>query len=91
MWLTKDQTMPEPVILNPEAEKGSYVFFNHNAWQRVRVSLAVFQVASGTDIHKQSDFILHYASLDNHIPERNLAERIPEARWVRRSNFGELQ
>lgn len=40
MWLTKDQTMPEPVILSPEAEKGSYVFFNHNAWQRVRVSRA---------------------------------------------------
>lgn len=90
MWLTKDQAMPEPVILNPEAEKGSYVFFNHNAWQRVRVSLTGFRVSSYTNIYKQSDFILHYASLDNHIPERNLAERISEGRWVRRSNFGDL-
>lgn len=50
MWLTKDQAMPEPVILNPEAEKGSYVFFNHNAWQRVRVSLTGFRVSSCTNI-----------------------------------------
>lgn len=38
MWVTKDHTLPDPVQISPEAEKGSYVFFNHNSWNRQRVS-----------------------------------------------------
>ena len=37
MWLTKDQTLADPIPISMEAEKGSYVFFNQNAWQRIRV------------------------------------------------------
>ncbi len=38
MWVTKDHTLPDPVQISPEAEKGSYIFFNHNGWTRQRVS-----------------------------------------------------
>lgn len=37
MWVTKDQNQPDPIQISAEAEKGSYVFFNHNTWNRVRV------------------------------------------------------
>lgn len=37
MWVTKDQNLPDPIQISAEAEKGSYVFFNHNTWNRVRV------------------------------------------------------
>ena len=37
MWLTKDITLPEPVQISLEKEQGSYVFFNHMAWEKVRV------------------------------------------------------
>lgn len=37
MWLTKDMTLPEPIQLTSEKEQGSYVFFNHMAWEKVRV------------------------------------------------------
>lgn len=39
MWVTKDQSLPDPIPISAEAEKGSYVFFNHMTWNRVRVSL----------------------------------------------------
>lgn len=38
MWLTKDPSYPEPTPINAEAERGSYIFFNHQTWQRARVS-----------------------------------------------------
>ena len=38
MWLTKDGSLPEPVQISPEKEQGSYVFFNHMTWEKVRVS-----------------------------------------------------
>ena len=41
MWLTKDPSYPEPVPMSAEAERGSYIFFNHQTWQRARVRLTV--------------------------------------------------
>ena len=46
MWLTKDQAYGEPIPISPEAEKGSYVFFNHQTWQRARVSQALSHILS---------------------------------------------
>ena len=40
MWLTKDQNLPDPTPISTEAERGSYIFFNHQTWQRARVRLA---------------------------------------------------
>ena len=40
MWLTKDPSLQEPVTLGPEKENGSYIFFNHTTWERIRVSSA---------------------------------------------------
>ena len=40
MWLTKDLTLPEPVQISLEKEQGSYVFFNHMTWEKVRVRKA---------------------------------------------------
>ena len=42
MWLTKDPSYPEPTPINAEAERGSYIFFNHQTWQRARVSKRLF-------------------------------------------------
>lgn len=36
MWLTKDPAFPEPTPISTEAERGSYIFFNHQTWQRAR-------------------------------------------------------
>jgi len=37
MWLTKDTNLPEPRRISDDAEQGSYVFFNHRLWEKVRV------------------------------------------------------
>ncbi|KAG8531750.1 uncharacterized protein KY384_003382 [Bacidia gigantensis] len=47
MWLTKDITLPEPQRLTEDRESGSYVFFNHLRWEKVR----------------RTDFMLEYHEL----------------------------
>ena len=37
MWLTKDEAYPDPQRISDEAERGTYVFFNHRVWEKVRV------------------------------------------------------
>lgn len=45
MWLTKDAGFPEPTPINAEAERGTYVFFNHQTWQRTRVCTGIYDIA----------------------------------------------
>lgn len=52
MWVTKDQNLPDPIQISAEAEKGSYVFFNHNTWNRVRVGTT--RDANGEAVRVQS-------------------------------------
>lgn len=43
MWLTKDVNLPEPIQISADKEQGSYVFFNHNLWEKTRVSLDLLE------------------------------------------------
>ncbi|KAL2040439.1 hypothetical protein N7G274_006882 [Stereocaulon virgatum] len=47
MWLTKNPSLGEPINMGPEKENGSYIFFNHNAWEKMNLS----------------NFDLHYSQL----------------------------
>ena len=49
MWLTKDPNFPEPTPINAEAERGSYIFFNHQSWQRARVKLHSISIDLNVD------------------------------------------
>ena len=69
MWVTKDQNLPDPIPISAEAEKGSYVFFNHNTWNRVRVSNILH---NGERIDVQPSSL--YTNLELFIPVGNYAD-----------------
>lgn len=60
MWVTKDQNLPDPVQISAEAEKGSYVFFNHNTWNRVRVGTT--RGKDGEAVRVQSPYVHGFLS-----------------------------
>ena len=62
MWVTKDQNLPDPVQISAEAEKGSYVFFNHNTWNRVRVGTT--RGENGEAVRVQSPYAHGFLSLE---------------------------
>ena len=70
VWLTKDNGY-EPVRVSATEERGFYIFFDTNSWQRQRVSVSrpshKFLKRTLTKTHHQRELVLRYDDLEDRI------------------------
>ena len=56
VWLTKDSNV-EPVLINPDVEKGVYIFFDPHNWEKIKKEFVLHYSSSSSLIFCVCNFI----------------------------------